>query len=318
MKIVIVDTGKPIPAKDYGGTERVIWALGVELHKMGHEIVYIVPEGSTCSFGEVISYNSSVPINNLIPENADIVHLTFRPKEKPKIPYIVTIHGNAQKGELLSHNSVFVSANHAKRHNSSVFVYNGLLWSDYPKPNLDKPRTYLHFLGKASWKIKNSAGASKVAVKSGNKLKIMGGNRWTLASFKRKPFFSLHPNVHYLGMVNDKKKIEVLENSKGLLFLVNWEEPFGLAIIESLYAGCPVFGTTLGSLPEIVHEKVGFLSRDENEIVKAIRTKSFDPNICHNYAVSNFNSQKMAKEYLNLYEIILSGKKLNDERPFMD
>lgn len=318
MKVAIVDTGKPIPAKDYGGTERVIWALGVELHKMGHQIVYIVPAGSTCSFGEVITYNPLVPMNDLIPDDIDVVHLTFLPKEPLKIPHIVTIHGNAQKDELLSLNTVFVSANHAKRHNSSVFVHNGLLWSDYPNPDLSKSREYLHFLGKASWKIKNLAGAAKIAIKSGNRLKVMGGDRWTFANFKRKPFFSLHPKVEYCGMVNDKRKVEILERSKGLLFVVKWEEPFGLALIESLYAGCPVFGTTLGSLPEIINDEVGFLSLDENELISAIKTKSFNPKVCHDYAVTNFNSQKMAKEYLNLYEIILSGKTLSANRPFMD
>lgn len=99
----------------------------------------------------------------------------------------------------------------------------------------------------------------------------MGGEKWTFYNIKRNPFYTLHPNVSYMGQVDDIQKIKIMEESKGLLFPVLWNEPFGLALIESLYAGCPVFGTKNGSLPELINENVGFLSNDENELITTIK-----------------------------------------------
>ena len=67
-------------------------------------------------------------------------------------------------------------------------------------------------------------------------------------------------------MVGGNKKNRLLQHSKGLIFPVKWDEPFGLAITESLYCGCPVFGTPYGSLPELVPSDVGFLAEDMNDI----------------------------------------------------
>jgi glycosyltransferase involved in cell wall biosynthesis len=83
-----------------------------------------------------------------------------------------------------------------------------------------------------------------------------------------------------------------------------------------LYAGCPIFGTNNGSLPEIINKNVGFLSDDMNSIVEAAKTKTFNPEICHNYALKNFNSKVMTENYLKLYEKILSGKTLNKKAPY--
>lgn len=318
MKIVIIDRGNKIPAQKYGGTERVIWGLGCELHRAGHEVVFIVPAGSECGFAEVITYNAETEIPNLIPRDTDLIHYNFVPEEIPEIPYIVTMHGNPAGNEVLPSNTIFVSSNHAKRHNSEAFVHNGLLWDEFPEINLKRQRTYFHFLGKASWKIKNVAGAAEVAIKSGNKLKVMGGKRWDFNMLKRSPYYLLNPKIEFLGMVDDKSKIQTMQESKGLVFPVLWDEPFGLAVIESLYAGCPVFGTPKGSLPELVNDEVGFLSNSMDELVQAVKEKHFDYEACHLYAKENFSAKKMTERYLYYYNRVLEGKSLNPKKTSND
>jgi glycosyltransferase involved in cell wall biosynthesis len=315
MNIVIVGRDK-IPATKYGGTERVIWGLGYELSKMGHRVTFIVAPGSSCDFGEVIEYDPKVDLENLIPKDTDIVHMNFIPQKELSFPFLMTMHGNTAKEDKLSLNTVFISKNHAERNHSNVFVYNGLLWEDYPRIDLKLKRDYLHFLGKASWKVKNLKVAAEIAIKSKNKLKVLGGEKWKMYNFKRKPFYTLNPNISYYGFVDNLLKMEIMQHSKGLLFPVKWDEPFGLAQIESLYAGCPVFGTKKGSLPELINEDIGFLSDDINKIIEAVKTKKFDPVICHEYAIKNFNSKIMTENYLKLYQKILAGETLNKTAPY--
>jgi len=107
-----------------------------------------------------------------------------------------------------------------------------------------------------------------------------------------------------------------LKYSKALIFPVLWHEPFGLAIIESLYFGVPVLGTKFGSLPELLGKDVGFLSNSENELIEAFQElDSFDSKKCHEYACENFNAKKMAEKYAELYRKIVNGEKINRKKP---
>ena len=75
-----------------------------------------------------------------------------------------------------------------------------------------------------------------------------------------------------------------------------------------MYLGCPVFGTPYGALPEIVKEGTGFLSDKSSEIANALKNvNSFDRKFISEYAGDEFNSKKMAQEYLKKYEAVLSG-----------
>ncbi|MGR5543430.1 glycosyltransferase, partial [Vibrio campbellii] len=76
-----------------------------------------------------------------------------------------------------------------------------------------------------------------------------------------------------------------------------WHEPFGLAVTESLYFGCPVFASPYGSLPELVNEDVGVLSHHESDLVTAIeQAEAFDSKRCNEYARDAFNATIMAKK----------------------
>lgn len=312
MKILIVNNTR-IPAAKYGGTERVIWWLGKELTRLGHQITYLVAAGSSCPFARVLFYDPAVDMNQQVPDDIDVVHFHFQVSGFTKKPYLINVHNNPAYGQSLDHNSVFVSADHAQRYGGTAFVHHGLDPDDYHKPNLSKKRIHTHFLAKAAWKVKNVKGAIDIATQSGNKLIVLGGTRLNLKMGIR---FTPNLNVRFKGMVDNDEKAVVLNSSKALLFPVLWHEPFGLAIIESLYFGCPVLGTPYGSLPELVPAEVGLLSNSKQILTDGLRSvDGFSNQLCHDYAMENFTVQKMAKKYLQLYEQVMNGKILNAGTP---
>lgn len=313
MNILLVNDTR-IPATTYGGTERVIWWLGRELARQGHRITYLVAAGSECPFANILIYDAAKDMNLQVPEDIDVVHFQFQVHGFTKKPYLCTVHNNAGRGEM-DINSVFVSANHAARNGSTSYVHNGLDVNDYPRPDLNRKRTHLHFLAKAAWRVKNVKGAIDIATRSGNKLVVMGGTRLNLKMGLR---FTPNLNVRFKGMVNNEQKSVVMNSSKALLFPVLWNEPFGVAITESLYFGCPVFGTPYGSLPELIPAEVGLLSASKSVLVEGLKNvDSFSKQICQQYAIDNFNIAKMAADYMRLYEIVLNGGQLNKTAPFL-
>ncbi len=302
-----------IPAKLYGGTERVVWDLGKELVKMKHNVTFLAPKSSYCNFAELITIKPDIPLNKQIPEKTDLVHFHFPVKENISKPYIITIHGNGGADEEFDLNSVFVSKNHANRHNSESFVYNGLDWDEYKKPDLQTDRLFFHFLGNAAWKVKNLKGAIKVCKKAGEKIAVIGGTR---INTKMGIKINLSLNAKFYGMLDNQNKSQILNLSKGLVFPVLWNEPFGLAIIESMYYGCPVFGTPYGSLPELINNKCGFLSPNSDELALAMKNhQNFNKKEISEFAKANFNSEVMALNYLKKYEKVLSGESLNSQKP---
>lgn len=283
----------------------MVWAEGKVLSDMGHQVVFLVKKGSSCPFAEVRAYDPDSPFSAQIPEDADVVHFHDQPREPVEKPYIVTVHGNGKTGEVFDRNAVFVSSNHAKRHGSSRYVYNGLDLEQMGVPDLEAPRDGLLFLGKARWKVKNLKGSIDIARMAHKTLHVAGGRKLTFQS-----------GVKYYGMVGGEKKNRLLQQSEALLFPVLWHEPFGLAIVESMYYGMPVFGTPYGSLPELVSRERGYLSRSKSQLAHAIREyRGFDRKKCHEFVADNFSDRQMTAHYLKLFEEVLSGKTLNDSRP---
>lgn len=310
---IVIELNAKIPAVKYGGTERVVWDLGKALTEKGHRVTFLVAEGSFCDFAEVRTLNNEMSLQAQIPEDADVVHLNFRYQHDIRKPYLITIHGNAPAEVVLDKQSVFVSKNHAERYGSSAYVHNGLDWRNYPAPDLKAAKSGFHFLGRAAWKVKNLKAVIQISKKAGVRLNVLGGYRF---NFKMGWRFTFDAHVSFKGMVDNQQKAKYLQNSKGLIFPVLWNEPFGLALIESLYYGCPVFGTPYGSLPEIITQDYGFLSNREDELVEAIKNADcFDREKCHDYAKNKFSAQVMADEYLKLYEKVMNGESLNNSNP---
>ena len=310
MKIAIT-SNIALPVAKYGGAERVIWGLSRELSFLGHSVYLIAPPGTTCDFAQVIEFNPVNDISNIIPKSIDLIHFFSKIPKDLQIPHIYTAEGNGIYGHKFSRQTVFVSRNQALRHCGDCVVHNGLTPS---KVNLSLERNGFHFLGKAAWRRKNVKGAIRCArqAKSG-KIDILGGTR---LNFNMGFRFTFDLNARFHGMVDDSMKYKIMETSKGLVFPVCWNEPFGLAIIESLFSGCPVFGTPYGSLPELVPPEVGFLSASSDELAEAMKdSQQWKPQVCRDYAVENFNTKKMALKYVEIYERVLDGEVLNKEPP---
>jgi len=312
LHILIINNGI-IPTPKYGGTSRVVWYLGKELVKMGHRITFLVGPGSVCDFARVLPLDPAIELAKQIPEDVDLVH-SFIPKMGPlSIPYMITIEGNESDDRPFDINTCFVSRDHAARHSSEVFVYNGLGFEEYGKPKFDAPRNYIHFLAKAAWQVKNLKGSMSIARTAGLPLRVLGGTRVNLKMGIR---ITLDPRIRFEGMVGGEEKNRLINGSKALLFPVRWNEPFGIAIMESLYFGCPVFGTPYGSLPELVTPDFGFLSNRKSELVEALgRVDEYDRLKCHEYVCDSFSSLQMARNYLPLYEKVLNGETLNPNPP---
>lgn len=315
MKILLVNNGT-LPIYSYGGTERVVWYLGKTLAKLGHHVSFLVDKGYGCDFATIIERNPTMEVVDQISDDYDIVHFHYQPKdvEKLRIPYLITEHGNSSVNTPLNRNTVFVSRNHANRHNSETFVYNGLDWSDYGIPKLKNKRSYFHFLGKAAWRVKNVKGAINTVTKvKGEKIHVLGGAR---LNFNMGFRFTWQHRAIFFGMVCGKEKLSQLQHSKGLVFPVRWHEPFGLAIIESMYFGAPVFGTPYGSLPELVSSEVGFLSAVQSELSNALKNHSiYNPKKCHEYAATLFSAASMTQSYVKLYESLINGNQINSKTP---
>ncbi|MEQ1746078.1 MAG: glycosyltransferase [Saprospiraceae bacterium] len=334
MKIVLVFDGR-LPAADYGDAERVLLWHCRRLREMGHEPVVVAEKGSVCSFAPVHTLESKKPLLAQLPDGVDVVHFFYRPVPKMlaglEKPYLITFFDNSTKAEFFDPNTVFLSANHAARHGGSVFVYPGLDFRDYGAVLLDFPRKYFHFLGDASWRGRNVRGSVGLATAVGEHLHVIGGSR---INFKKSLRITLSPNARFHGVLNRDGRNMMLNGSKGLLFPVLWHEPFGLPVIESLYFGCPVFGTPFGALPELLcHQAVpderkwtgqvdacfsefGCLSVKRSELVEALRNASaFSPERCSAYAQDCFSAERMTHEYLRLYERVLGGKTLHEHPP---
>lgn len=332
MTILMVHNAK-IPASNYDGAERVLWWLGRQLCQMGHSVRYLVKKGSSCSFATVIPMDEKKPISEQIPEDTDLVHFHFQPKETIEKPHLVTQHRCLPQPEYLSPNSVFVSAHQAAQFGSTQFVHYGIDFSEYGKPNLSNSRYYFHFMGNAAKSGKNVKGAIELARKINARLHVIGGTR---VNFRQGLRVTLSPSARFHGVLLPDGRNAILNGSKGMIFPVLCHVPFGLSVAESLWFGCPLFGTPYGALPELLgreprfnlsmnqqytgsveafYSDYGFLSIHKSEILDAmIHAESYQAKLIHDYAAAYFGIEKMADKYLNIYEKILNGAPLHPSR----
>ncbi len=114
--------------------------------------------------------------------------------------------------------------------------------------------------------------------------------------------------VEYLGSVGPDQKAEVLGRALALLHLINFEEPFGLSMVESMACGTPVIAFTRGSTPEIIrHGETGYIVEDIEHAVKAVaEVKSIDRSACREDAEQRFSHTRMARDYVGVYRKILN------------
>ena len=119
--------------------------------------------------------------------------------------------------------------------------------------------------------------------------------------------------IKYIGPVDMEQKIDLLSRARGLLNPIQWEEPFGMVMIEAMAVGCPVIAFARGAAPEIVaHRRSGFLVQDVNEMAHSISTiDELDRMAVHAHVKQHFTSHAMAEKYTKVYEMIIASSVRN-------
>ena len=105
------------------------------------------------------------------------------------------------------------------------------------------------------------------------------------------------------------RKAELLAGARAVLFPIQWEEPFGLVMIEAMLSGVPVIALGRGSVPEVVDEGLtGAICEDLEEMVWAAKAaRHFDRARVRRHAVRRFSAARMAAGYLEVYEKVLQA-----------
>jgi len=309
MKIVFHHEGI-LPVKKYGGIERILYWHMVELARRGHKVVLIGHKKSEVAhhgIEHIALEDNQKDWLHLVPVDSDIIHLQYNHIPDIDIPTINTLHGNGQIGEVFSENTLFVSKRHAEIHGSKEFIHNAIDLNEFPFQER-KPQSWENFmfLAKGSWSVKNLKHCVKACKNSKKHLNIAGGK-------------TLWPSryIHNHGLVDHEKKMEIFSKSDAFLFPVRWPEPFGIAMIEAMSQGLPVIGSKFGSLPELINEEVGVLCDNYSQLVEIIsRDKNtFNPKAIRAYVENNFGVEKYTDSYLQAYEKVIAGEKLNNSKP---
>jgi glycosyltransferase involved in cell wall biosynthesis len=286
---------RPLPARGYGGTQRVVVWLARGLAELGHRVTLLAPSGSRVPEATLIGLDSGAitrrgfNLTRWLPDSIDILHTHVPLATAPERPYLLTLHGNLRPGSNAPANTIFLSADHARRHQRTAFVYNGADPADFSfRPEKD---TYDLFLGRLH-SAKGYRWAIEGAKRSRRRLVIAGGWR---------P--SLRPRLHYAGSVDGRRKAELLAGAACLWMPALWDEPFGLTLVEAMVSGTPVLGTCRGALPEIVSAEVGALGETLEDLVRLRDSiENRDPAACRARAVQWFSHTRMAQEYVRMYQ----------------
>jgi glycosyltransferase involved in cell wall biosynthesis len=321
------------PPRHYGPWEQVASNIAEGIIKLGADVTLFatgdsVTEGqldSICETGyeEDRSQDAKVleclHISNLMERAAefDIIHnnFDFLPlsySRLVKTPFITTIHGFSSPRIIPVYKKYNDSGHYVSISNSDrspelhylATVYNGLdaskfIFNEYPQD-------YLLSFSRIH-PDKGIAEAIAIAKKSKCKLLIAGiiqDERY----FKEEVEPLLDEQIQYIGSAGPEKRNCLLGDAIALLHPINFDEPFGLSVAEAMLCGTPVIAFNRGSMPELIkHEETGFLVKNVDEATNAVaELKKINRNYCREWSESKFSSKKMAEDYFDLYNRILS------------
>ena len=121
--------------------------------------------------------------------------------------------------------------------------------------------------------------------------------------------------VEYLGSVGPDQRADVLGHALALLHLISFDEPFGLSLIESMACGTPVIAFDRGSMPEIIRDgETGYIVEDLEGAINAVAAVgTIARSVCRAEVERCFTSQRMARDYVRVYEDILNGETRHDQ-----
>jgi glycosyltransferase involved in cell wall biosynthesis len=175
---------------------------------------------------------------------------------------------------------------------------------------VENKQQYLSFIGRIA-PIKGTHLAIDVAHRTGIPLKIAGEVQPTFREYFES---KIRPKidgklVEYIGPADLQAKNELLGNSMAMLFPIQWNEPFGLVMVEAMACGTPVIALPGGSVPEVVVEGVsGHVCRSIREMTRCIRDLNTKPADVRRYVEENFSVEVMVRKYLNLYQETLRAR----------
>jgi glycosyltransferase involved in cell wall biosynthesis len=344
MRIAQVSTlGTPTRREGSDSIESLVWVLTRELTRLGHKVTVFAAGGSEVD-GELVAslpgtYGQAgapddwqlcewINLCRAVEESArfDVLHshayLWGLPLQVfSRAPMVHTLHVTPF-GDQARLRSLVPDAHVTAISNCqwSAFpqlmprtvIYHGIDLAQFTLSN--QPKDYLCFLGRFI-PGKGALKAIAVAREMGLPLRIAG---------PRNDYFREHIEPHvdgrsveYVGYVTGQERDNFLGGARALLYPVVNPEPFGLVQVEAMLCGTPVIGTHVGAIPEIIDEGVtGYTVKDPNDwerqVLRAFRLDRTDIRV---QASSRFSSQRMAREYAELYQQILSGSYAARRRP---
>ncbi len=248
---------------------------------------------------------------DIIHNQADFVPLVF--SRLVDTPVVTTIHGFSSARIVPAYQRyndrvAYVSISNSDRHpdlSYAATIHHGIRLDEFPfEPGGSDD---LLFFGRMH-PDKGAAEAIKAAQLSGRRL-IMAGLVQDEAYFRTQvePAIDGH-QVQYRGIVGGDERVCALGDARAMLHLINFDEPFGLSVIEAMACGTPVIANRRGSMLELIeHGRTGFLVDSVEEAVEAIhRVEEIDRRHCRQAVAERFTVDRMADEYLALYNEILS------------
>lgn len=328
-----------VPPKQYGGTERVVSYLTEELVRQGHDVtlfasgdsvtharlVPMVPAALRLAAGSNggATDDFMAPHVVMLEEVAtrarefDVVHyhigyMHFPLSRRLAVPHLTTIHGRLDLHELLLLFRTFndlpvVSISNSQRDpipnaHWVATIYHGIPGDLY---SLGRGRgNYLAFLGRISPE-KRLDRAVWIAERFGMELhiaaKIDDADRDYFAA-RIRPLLR-NSVVRFVGEIGEREKNAFLGEAYALLFPIEWPEPFGLVMIESMACGTPIIAYRRGSVPEIVQDgETGFIVDSVDGAVAALAdTAALDRRQCRRGFEARFLAERMAEEYVAVY-----------------
>jgi glycosyltransferase involved in cell wall biosynthesis len=328
----------PVPPPRYGGTELFLAQLALGLRDLGEDVV-VYANGESSIGVEVRSLypRSQWPIEGEIYDNlkdmnhtgwalrdaaadCDVIHVNNVPgvvmSRMVRQPVVYTMHHPHLEGlsELFRYyrEVQYVTISEFQRRKERMprtrTIYHGVDFADY---RCDEEREdYLAFIGRIA-PVKGVHLAIAAAEKSGVPLKIAGEVQPMFREYFHR---EIKPHidgtlVQYLGEADLEQKNELLGRARAMLFPIQWDEPFGLVMIEAMACGTPVLALAGGSVPEVVQEGVsGYICRSVDEMAERARTLALPPQQVRAYAEQRFSLERMVLEYRDLYRELVAGK----------
>jgi glycosyltransferase involved in cell wall biosynthesis len=334
-----------VPPTLYGGTERIVYFLTEELVRQGHEVTLFASGDSETSANLVSPCARSLrldphTVDTLAPhfrllelvferlDEFDIVHfhtdyLHFPLARRYRFARLTTLHGRLDIPELtplyhVYHDEPVVSISDNQRKPLPHANWFGTVHHGLPPSLLTfnaKPEGYLAFLGRISPE-KRVDRAIEIACSAGIPLKIAAKIDRTDRDYYHREIEPLMacPLVEFVGEIGESEKAAFLGKARALIFPIDWEEPFGLVMIEAMACGTPVVAFRRGSVPEIVEDGMtGFVVDTVQEAIEAVKqVHTLSRTGCRARFDLRYTVSRMALDYLTVYRRLLKEQEPDD------